>query len=107
MITDTQKVLEHLLDLLDVLGVQDVLWEGDLDAACSIAKNKIAELRFVQHDTCINELLAKIHGDENYLATHGLEKSCKDAESVYDSLRLDVAALQESHDILVHSEDPW
>ncbi len=103
----TENAHQHLLlDLLDLLGLQDVLWKHGMKIALIAAQKKLLKM---QSDTdCMGELLAVIHGDGgHYMIEHGMEKACKDAEKVVTDLRMDVAAWRESHDILVHSEDPW
>lgn len=102
----TEKLPPQILDLLDLLGVQDLLWSDGIVAAALAAQDKVYPLK-ASHD-CMGELLAVIHGDGgHYLQEHGMEKACKDAEKVVTNLRMDVAAWKESHDILVNSEDPW
>lgn len=96
----------QLLDLLDLLGVQDVLWEDGLTAALLAAQDRVYGLQGERD--CLGDLLAVIHGDGgHYQVEHGTDRACADAEKVVVNLRRDIAAIQESHDILVHSEDPW
>lgn len=97
---------DQFLDLLDLLGVQPVLWEKGLEAACLAAQDRIYDLRGARVD--LGNLLAVIHGDGgHYQAEHGLERACADAEKVVIGLRMSVDTLRESHRILVESEDPW
>lgn len=100
------KPAPQLLDLLDQLGVQDVLWKEGVEAALLAAQDRVYQ---IEGDlACVGNLLARIHGDGgHYQEEHGIAKSCADAENIVINLRREVACLQESHDILVHSEDPW
>lgn len=103
---DDSNLPDQLLDLLDLLGVRSVLWEKGLEAACLAAQDRIYDLRSFQ--VGLGNLLAVIHRDGgHYQAEHGLERACADAEKVVIDLRMSVSALEESHRILVESEDPW
>ena len=97
---------DQLLELLDLLGVRAVLWERGLEAACLAAQDRIRDLQSARAN--LGDLLAVIHRDGgHYQAEHGLERACADAEKVVIDLRMSVSALEESHRILVESEDPW
>ena len=97
----------QLRDLLELIGVTDVLRAHGLVAACLEAQDKLYSQRgYIQQ--CVGNLLAVIHRDGgHYMDEHGLEKACKDAEQIFYSLRAELDVLGESHDILVKSEDPW
>ena len=57
---------------------------------------------------CVLDLLTTLHGDGGkFLSERGLEAACEAGGEIVRRLRMDVAALQESHAILVSSEDPW
>lgn len=78
----------QLLDLLDLLGVQQTLWDEGLEAACLQAQDKVYGLQ--ETPMCVRNLLAVVHRDGgHYLAQHGLDKACSDAEAVYHDLRRD------------------
>lgn len=106
MVKEALAVPPQVLDLIELLGCMDTAWEGGLAEAAKAAQDKVYAM---QGDlACVGNLLARIHGDGgHYQEEHGTDRACKDAERIVIDLRKDVAALQESHDILVHSEDPW
>ena len=98
-----QGVPSEVFDLLRLLGCMGIAWESGLADAALAAQEKVKA-----NNQCVGDLLAVIHGDGgHYLAEHGLEKACKDAEKEVVSLRMSVSALEESHRILIESEDPW
>lgn len=112
--SDNEKApLDLLVRLLQQLGLNSVLWEEGLERACNLAEERVRFLTSergveIANNQHVGNLLAVIHGDGgHHLLEHGLEKACLDAEKVVTDLRMSVAALEESHDILVHSEDPW
>lgn len=98
----------QVLDLLDLLGCMGIAWESGLAEAALAAQDKVYALQSDKVDPCVGNLLAVIHGDGgHYLAEHGLEKACKDAEYAITMLRANLGCLEESHRILIESEDPW
>ncbi len=76
----------------------------DIDSADGIANAAIFEaaerLELQQHEidkltASLGSLLAVIHRDGgHYLAEHGVEKACADAEAIVVSLRSEIARLQ-------------
>ena len=109
LVKEAYAIPPQVLDLMDQLGCMGIAWDGGLAEAALAAQDKVyALMADSEVDQCVGDLLAVAHGDGgHYLQEHGLAKACKDAEKVVTDLRMEVAAWKESHDILVHSEDPW